>query len=117
MKMRFIFSSAVITAPGTYRYRHIDLQAARRWLEAGPYHSTIRYRETAHALGALLGRRIETRDEQVKMQPGDEALIFRLIFPTGTRGLPTDQKGKVSVQFILDHCELGILESVVTPGQ
>jgi len=117
MKMRFIFSSAVITAPGTYRYRHIDLQAARAWIEAGPHYSTIRYRETAHALSALLGRKIAANDEQVKMQPGDEALVFRLVFPPGTRGLPTDQKGKVSVQFILDHCELGILESVVTPGQ
>ena len=110
MKMRFLFSSAVITAPGTYRYRHVDLQAARRWIEAGPHYSTIRYRETAHALSALLGRRIEIRDEQVKMQPGDEALVFRLVFPPGTRGLPTDQKGKVSVQFILDNCELGLLE-------
>lgn len=112
MKMRFILSSAVITAPGTYRYRRIDLQAARRWLEAGPHYSTIRYRETAHALGALLGRKIETRDEQVKMQPGDEALVFRLVFPPGTRGLPTDQKGKVSVQFILDNCEIGVLECI-----
>lgn len=114
MQMRFILSSAVITAPGSYRYRHITLPEARKWIEAGPYHSTIRYRETARALGALVGRPIDTRDEQVKMQPGDEALVFRLVFPPGTRGLPADQKGKVSVEFILNHCELGILERVTT---
>lgn len=114
--MRFILSSAVITAPGTYRYQLITLEQARHWIECGPHYSTIRYRETAIALSALVGRKIETRDEQVQMQPGDEALIFRLVFPPGTRGLPTDKKGKVSTQFILDHCELGILESV-TPGQ
>lgn len=112
MRMRFVFSSAVLTAPGTYRYRIISLPEARQWITGGPYHSTVRYRETARALSALVGRPIETRDEQVKMQPGDEALIFRLVFPPGTRGLPTDQKGKVSVQFILDHCELGVLECI-----
>lgn len=110
MNIRFILSSAVITSTGTYRYRHITMPEARQWIEAGPYHSTIRYPETARALAALAGRRIETRDEQVKMQPGDEALVFRLVFPPGTRGLPTDKKGKVSVEFILDNCELGILE-------
>lgn len=110
MKIRFILSSAVITAPGLYDYRHIDLKQARQWIEAGPYHSTIRYQETARALAALVGRKVETRDEQVKMQTGDEALIFRLVFPPGTRGLPTDSKGKVSVEFILDNCEIGILE-------
>lgn len=115
--MRFILSSAVITAPGTYRYRHINLEQARQWIEAAPFHSTIRYVETARALSALVGRKIGTRNETVKMKPGDEALVFRLVFPPGTRGLPTDKKGKVSVEYILDHCELGILESVVTPGQ
>ena len=108
--MRFILSSAVVTAPGTYQYRHVTLPQARQWIEAGPYHSTIRYAETARALSALLGRRIETRDEQVKMQPGDEALIFRLVFPSGTRGLPMDKKGKVDVAFVLDNCEIGVLE-------
>lgn len=110
MKMRFLFSSAVITAPGTYRYRLITLPEARQWIEAGPYYSTIRYAETATALAALVGRKVETRNEIVKMNPGDEALIFRLVFPPGTRGLPTDSKGKVSVSFILDNCEIGVLE-------
>ena len=112
MKMRFILSSAVITAPGTYRYRHINIEQARVWITGGPYHSTIRYVETARALGALVGRPIQTRDEQVKMEPGDSALVFRLVFPPGTRGLPIDRKGKVSTRFILDNCEIGILERV-----
>jgi len=117
MKIRFILSSAVLTSPGTYRYRLITLPEARQWVDAGLYYCAIRYRETANALSALMGGRpFSIRDETVTMQPGDEALIFRLVFPPGARGLPTDRKGKVDVQFILDHCELGILESV-SPGQ
>lgn len=110
MKMRFLLSSAVITAPGAYRYRLVTLPEARQWIEAGPYYSTIRYPETARALAALVGRKIETRDEILKMESGDEALVFRLVFPPGTRGLPLDKKGRVDTGFILDNCELGILE-------
>lgn len=112
MKIRFILSSAVLTSPGTYRYRLATLPEARQWVEAGPFHSTIRYRETASALSALVGRKVEARDEIVTMQPGDEALVFRLVFPPGTRGLPTDKKGQVSTEFVLDHCEIGVLERI-----
>lgn len=112
MRMRFILSSAVLTSPGTYRYRLATLPEARQWVEAGPFHSTIRYQETARALSALTGRKVEARDETVKMEPGDEALVFRLVFPPGTKGLPTNKKGKVDVEFILDHCEIGIMERI-----
>lgn len=107
--MRYVLNSAVITAPGNYSYRHIDLEAARRWIEAGPFRSTIRYRETAAALSALVNHPIETREEVIYLEAGDQALVFRLVFPPGTRGLPASRKGRISTSFILDHCEIGIL--------
>jgi hypothetical protein len=110
--MRYLLSSAVITTPGAYRYEHIHLEEARAWLHAGPFRSTIRYRETAAALATLMRAPIGIKDEVVKMQPGDEALVFRLVFPPGTRGIPVASKGKLDTRFILDHCEIGLLKRI-----
>lgn len=107
--MRYILNSAVITSAGGFNYRIISLEEARQWIGAGPYRSTIRYRETALALAALVGHDVAIRDEQIRMQPGDEALVFRLVFPPGSPRLPVDMKGEIDIKFILDNCELGIL--------
>ncbi|MCB9298842.1 MAG: DUF1874 domain-containing protein [Lewinellaceae bacterium] len=107
---RYIFNSCVITRPGQYSYRHIDLEEARRWIDAGPFTSTIRYRETARALATLVRRPIEVRSVVTHLEVGDQALVFRLVFPPGATGLPISQKGRISTGFILDHCEIGILQ-------
>ncbi|GIV51865.1 MAG: hypothetical protein KatS3mg038_3117 [Candidatus Kapaibacterium sp.] len=52
---RYLLNSAVITAPGLYRYSLIDVEQAKRWLDGGdPPLSTIRYEQTAVALGMLV---------------------------------------------------------------
>ena len=107
---RYLFNSCVITAPGQYSYRHIDIEEARRWMDAGPYQSNIRYRETAAALAILVKRPIDLRAVVTHLQPGEEALVFRLAFPPGTDRMPIKDKGRISTSFILDHCEIGILE-------
>lgn len=111
-RMRYILNSAVITSPGRYDYRHLDIEQARAWISAGVYRSTIRYQETSAALAALIGKPVEVRNEAIQMQPGDEALVFRLVFPPGTKRLPMDRKGKLDVQFVLDHCEIGLLKRI-----
>lgn len=103
--MKYILNSAVITAPGLYRYHHVPLESAIAWLRAGRWVSTIGYRETAEALERLTGISIPVNRRQIKMEPGDTALVFRLT----CRLDDPRTKGVVGVDFIREHSEIGIL--------
>jgi len=107
---RYILNSAVITAPGQYDYRLIETGEAVEWLAAGKYKSTIGYEETAMALEALTGFEIETYRVNIIMDPGDQALVFRLVLPRGSARPGADDKGYMGLDFIEDNCEIGILE-------
>lgn len=107
--MRYILNSAVITAPGTYEYKHITPAEALTWLhEGGDWESCIGYMETAQALSFIAKTTIPVSRKVITMLEGDEALVFRLVFPQGFRPDPT-QKGSMGMEFILAHCEIGIL--------
>ncbi len=106
--MRYILNSAVITAPGTYEYKHITPAEALTWLREGAWESCVGYMETAQALSLIAKITIPVSRKIITMQAGDEALVFRLVFPQGFRPDPT-QKGSMSIEFILSHCEIGIL--------
>jgi hypothetical protein len=110
--MIYILNSAVITSPGSYTYQLITPQEAELIMTSNRYRSTIRYEETARALSALLRIHVPMNDEIVKMRTGDQAIVFRLVFPRGHRRIPTDAKGNLSMQFVLDHHELGLLHKV-----
>ncbi|GIW05151.1 MAG: hypothetical protein KatS3mg059_1771 [Thermomicrobiales bacterium] len=72
---RYLLNSAVITAPGLYRYSLIDVEQAKRWLDGGdPPLSTIRYEQTAVALGMLIERPIEVCDLTIEMYPATKRL-------------------------------------------
>ena len=103
--MRYILNSAVITTPGYYNYTIVPVLYMKNWLEDSPYTSTIGYAETAEALSLLTGHNIPVNRVQIKMQTGDEALIFRLT----CRLEDVRQKGKLTPAFILANCEVGIL--------
>ena len=105
--MKYILNSAVITAPGEYRYELIDMYNANFWLEH-EWESCIGYPETAAALEEITGRKIPVNRKTITTQAGDEALVFRLIFPQGYRPDPA-QKGAMGREFILKNCEIGIL--------
>lgn len=108
--MRYVLNSAVITSPGRYEYRLVDADAARRWLAAGPFFSTIGYPETAEAFSAVLGVPIPVDRRIITMAPGDEALVLRLVFPPGTPRVNPADKGRLSPEFILQHAEMGVLK-------
>lgn len=107
--MRYILNSAVITSPGRYEYKLISLEEAKAWLRGGDWESTIGYPETAAVLERLTGVSIPVNRKIIRMEPGDEALVFRLVFPPGTPRLDPTQKGMVSEEFLLEHCEIGLL--------
>jgi len=109
---RYVFNSAVITAFGQYTYCPIAGRAAKLWLQAGGWKSTIRYAETAAALTLLSGVDIPTSEEVTEMEPGDEALVFRLKFPKGCNRIPKDSKGRLDIDFVIDHHEVGLLTRV-----
>lgn len=106
---RYLLNSAVITAPGDYRYRIVTPEAARAWHQAGPVVSTIGYEETATALGELMGSPVSVDRRTITMAPGDEALVFRLAFPPGTPRIDPKDKGALGRAILAGHYELGLL--------
>ena len=112
--MRYLLNSAVITAPGFYRYRLVTIAEARANWGRGQvnWQSTIGYATTAELLSALLGVPVAVNSVPCTMQPGDEALVCR--FAPGQRldrRLKSGQEGRAwaEEQFIAGNFELGVL--------
>ncbi len=103
--MRYILNSAVITEEGVYKYNKISLDKAREWLLEGNFKSAIGYQETADAMELLTGIKIDVNRIQVRLNKGDEALIFRIT----KRVTDPNMKGELSKEYILDNYEFGIL--------
>jgi hypothetical protein len=84
---RYVLNSAVVTAPGLYRYEPLTREQGRLWWEAGPVLSTIGYPEAAAALSDLLQTEVDFNRITISMEPSDEALVFRVVPPPGSRRL------------------------------
>lgn len=108
--MRYILNSAVITAPGTYRYACIPVELAQDWLKRGPYECTIGYAETCAAFESLLGVAVPMNRKNIIMDRGDEALVFRLVLPPGTPRITAENKGMLTPEFVKEHSEIGLLQ-------
>ncbi len=124
----YLFSSAVITAFGTYKYEPTTPSGARAWLLRHEWESCIGYVETAKALSELISfggtyppvffpvnrktvqMKCKWNDEKGEYE-GDEALVFRLVFPDGYRPDPS-KKGNLGEDFIRENCEIGILRRI-----
>lgn len=104
--MKYILNSAVITTPGTYTYKLIGIDEAHDFLCAGEFESTIGYQETADALMVMTGISIPVNRKLIKMNAGDESLVFRLTCRLSDPAL----KGKLSADFVKQNCEIGILK-------
>lgn len=106
--MKYILNSAVITTQGIYEYQLIFPGEAKQWLQEGNWESTIGYEETAIALKQITNVEIPMNRKQIKMEKGDEALVFRL-----TKRLAAPElKGEIGLQTILENCEIGILRKL-----
>jgi hypothetical protein len=104
-------NSAVITAPGTYRYELVSSDEAQAWA-ADDVTSTIGYEQTAEALSQILGFRVPVIRTTIVMKAGDEALVFRLVFPPGTPRIDPADKGRLAQAVLDGHYELGLLVRV-----
>jgi hypothetical protein len=101
---RYILNSAVITSPGRYSYRLVGVEEARAWARRGDFISAIGYEETAQALSSILGVKVPAQRIEVRMEPGDEALVFRL----RVRPEP-GTKGNLGQDFLAQNAEIGLL--------
>ncbi|MCX7957436.1 MAG: YddF family protein [Deltaproteobacteria bacterium] len=103
--MRYILNSAVITEEGLYKYNKISLEDARKWLMESEFISAIGYKETSDAIEILTGVRVDVNRIQVRLNKGDEALIFRIT----KRVTDPNMKGELSKEYVLNNYEFGLL--------
>lgn len=76
------------------------------------WESTIWYAETAAALEALAQLptdSIPVRRQTVTMQPGDEAIVCRLVLPPGSPRIDPADKGAIAGHLHNGHWEVGCL--------
>jgi hypothetical protein len=77
--MRYLLNTPVIGCCGDYRLSGpLSLESARAFA-AGPVHSAVGHAGSAAFLSERLGVAVACRRERVQMQPGDEALVLRLL--------------------------------------
>jgi hypothetical protein len=106
MERRFyVLNSAVITGFGTFKYEPMTVIEARSWLADNDWHSTIGYPETCRFFNRMFGTSIVANREQVKLEIGDEALVFRL----RKRLDDIESKGQVGIETIKKYLEIGKL--------
>lgn len=71
--------------------------------------SRVRSVSSADALADLLGMPVPMDRRTIAMGVGDEALVFRLVFPPGTPRIAPGDKGALGRAILAGHYELGLL--------
>ena len=112
MSKRYVLSSAVITAPGLYAYSIADVETAKLFFSKPGWISCIGYAETAQALSQIVGIEIPMNRVTAILEPSDMALIFRLVLPPGSPRLDPAKKGSYTVDYVIEHCEIGLLQRI-----
>jgi hypothetical protein len=75
-----ILNTTIITMPGDYSARQIDLEAATKLVAdaGGNVRSYVGHEATRNALSALLGTELAFSRDLFAQQPGQAALCFKL---------------------------------------
>lgn len=81
----YVLNVPVLTNYGTFRFRKVSVEEAKKELVGG-FISAVGHEGTAKVLSELLGISIPYNRIEIKMKPGDRAVVFRLLkrLPEGT---------------------------------
>jgi hypothetical protein len=109
---KYLLNSAVLTSFGTWEYKPMTPEEARLWYDPEKTISTIGYEETAAVLTEILGHPVVVNKINARMEVGDEALVFRLVFPPGTPRLKSYEKGRILNIIKSGWWELGLLRRI-----
>ena len=74
----FVLNSPVLTTTGTFRLMPLDIPTARSLVQGG-FISAIGHEGSATYIGCLLECRVPVQRIDVRMQPGDAAVVLRLL--------------------------------------
>lgn len=76
--MRYVMNSPVLSAFGDYTYRELTIDEAQAWLDEDTYRPKIQYKKTVDLFNmAFDGHTIIVDPRWIRMNAGDEALVFR----------------------------------------
>jgi hypothetical protein len=74
----YIVNSPIIDGSGIYDYKTITMEEAMQFIEGKKFESAIGFESTAEVLSALLKTEVKYNRIQIKLQDGDQCLVFRL---------------------------------------
>lgn len=77
--MRYLLNAPVLTTYGAYRFEGPLSLASARNFAAREVRSAIGHEATARFLSQRLGVAVPCQRDTVRMQPGDRALVLRLL--------------------------------------
>ena len=79
-KKIYILNSPILTAYGRYTFKPVSLEEAKTLLfSLNKFVSAVGHASTAQFLSRLLGVHVPAQRVRVEMQPGDIAVVFRLL--------------------------------------
>ena len=75
----FVLNTPILTEYGKYDFRNAELPVVRALLAQGNFISAIGHEGTATLVTQLTGVQIPVNRVAIRMQPGDLALVFRVL--------------------------------------
>ena len=77
--MFYILNAPILTAYGRYNFVHISVSLAQELMIQEEFTSAVGHQGTAEIISRLVNINVSVNRITIKMQPGDSAIVFRLL--------------------------------------